>query len=368
LKDKIRNGSVCFLTYDLGFGGAEKVIVTLANELSLSGRDISIAMLGTQNDFKNILSPNIQIIPLNCENIKYSPLTLLNFFYKNSFENLVANLWPITTLSFLVKLIKPQTNFVIIEHCELSEQFKNKGAFFKKILQLSIKTFYTFSNSIVAVSSGIKHDLIKLGAPPNKIKVIYNPFYQNSQHSNEIYNKKILEWLKTHEINIITVGKLKESKNFLNLIKSIEILKSQYKKKINLLILGDGDERPKIEKYIVDNNLQKSIFLPGWVPNPIPYMELSDLFVLSSDYEGFGVVIIEAFSVGLNVVSTNSSGPAEILKSGELGSLCPINDPPSLAESIIAALKNPLSKEILVKRAAEFKPKKIIQEYEKILN
>ena len=127
MKDKIKDGSVCFLTFDLAFGGAEKVIVTLANELSLSGRDVSIAILGQKNDFTNILSPNIKIILLNCENIKYSPLTLLNFFYKNTFGNLVANLWPMTALSFLVKLIKPQTNFVIIEHCELSVQFKNKG-------------------------------------------------------------------------------------------------------------------------------------------------------------------------------------------------------------------------------------------------
>jgi glycosyltransferase involved in cell wall biosynthesis len=145
-------------------------------------------------------------------------------------------------------------------------------------------------------------------------------------------------------------------------------LKSEYQKKINLLILGDGVERPKIEKYIIEHDLQKSIFLPGWVSDPIPYMELSTLFVLSSDYEGFGLVIIEAFSVGLNVVSTNSTGPAEILKGGELGELCQINDPSSMAESIISALTNPLSKEILIKRAAEFKPKKIIQEYEKILN
>ena len=368
MKDQTRNGSVCFLTYDLGFGGAEKVIVTLANELSLSGRDISIAMLGTKNDFKNILSPNIKIILLNCENIKYSLLTLLIFFYKNSFDNLVANLWPITSLSFFIKLIKPQTNFVIIEHCQLSEQFKNKGVLFKKLLQTSIKVLYRFANSIIAVSNGIKSDLIKLGAPGNKIKVIYNPFHQNPQNSNENLKKNILEWLEDNEINLIAVGELKESKNFLNLVKSIDILKSEYQKKINLLILGDGDERPKIEKYIIEHDLQQSIFLPGWVPDPIPYMKLSTLFVLSSDYEGFGLVIIEAFSVGLNVVSTNSSGPVEILKGGELGHLCQINDPSSLAKSIIAAITNPLSKEQLIRRAEEFKPKKIIQEYEKILN
>lgn len=368
MKDKIKNGSVCFFAYDLSFGGAEKVIVTMANELSLSGRDISIAMLGQQNDFLNILSPKIKIIPLNCKNIKYSLPKIFNFFYKNTFKNLIVSLWPITCLSFLVKLIKPQTNFVIIEHCELSEQFKNKGVFFKKSLQLSIKVFYSFANRIIAVSKGVKRDLITLGAPVDKITVIHNPFYQHSQNFNKTYNKEILEWLKVHEINLISVGKLKECKNFLNLVKSIDILKSEYQKKISLLILGDGDERPQIEKYITEHNLQESIFLPGWVPDPVPYMELSDLFLLSSDYEAFGLVIIEALSVGLNVVSTNSSGPYEILKGGKLGVLCKINDPLSMAESIIAALSNPISKELLMRRAAEFKPKKIIQEYEKILN
>lgn len=368
MKEKIKKGRVCFISYDLGYGGAEKVIVTLANELSLSGRDTSIAILGKKNDFVHLINPRVRIILLDCENIKFSLPILLNFFYKNSFDNLIANMWPLNALSASVKFLKPQTNLVIVEHCPLSEQFKNRGKIFKKILQLSIKFFYGFADSIIAVSNSIKSDLVTLGASKNRIKVIYNPLHQNYQNPNEVYNKKIIGWLKANDINIISVGELKESKNFLNLVKSIDIIKNKFQKKINLLILGDGDKRSQIEQYIVDHNLQKNIFLPGWVPDPIPYMKLSNLFVLSSDYEGFGLVIIEAFSVGLNVVSTNSSGPAEILKGGELGSLCQLNDSSSMAEAIIVALKNPLPKEILVRRAAEFKPKKIIQEYERILN
>jgi glycosyltransferase involved in cell wall biosynthesis len=367
-KNKVVNGSVCFLTTDLTIGGTERVIVTLANELILSGRDVTIATLGKKNDFSNFLNPKVKIISLNCENIRYLPIALLNFFFKNSFDNVLVNLWPITSLGFLVKFFKPRTNLVLIEHCPLSEQFKNRGVFFKLSLKFSIKAFYRFANTIVSVSSGVKQDLLTLGAPENKIKVIYNPFHQNFLKSNEIKDQKILEWLQASEINLISVGVLKESKNFINLVKSLDILKNHFKKEIKLLILGDGNERSKIQNCIDDHNLQDSILLAGWVADPIMFMKLSDLFVLSSDYEGFGVVIIEALSVGLNVVSTNSTGPAEILKNGELGILCPINNPLAMAESIIKALTHPVQREELIGRAAEFTPQKIIQDYEKILN
>lgn len=367
MQNKKKSGSVCFLTYDLAFGGTEKVIVTIANELSLSGRDISIAMLGKRNDFKNIINPKIKIIFLNCENIRSSPFKLFSFFKKYSFDNLVANLWPITSLSFLVKLTSLHTNLIIIEHCPLSMQFKERGFYFRKFLKLSIKAFYGFADTIVAVSFGVKEDLLSLGCPKNKIRVIYNPFHKNSLDANKNYDTKILKWIKSSKINLISVGELKESKNFLNLVKSMDILKRRYKQKINLLILGDGNERSKIQEHIKECNMEDHIFLPGWVADPIIYMELSDLFVLSSDYEGFGVVIIEAFSVGLNVVSTNSVGPAEILKNGELGVLCQINDPISMAESIMLGLKSPFPKKVLLSRAAEFAPKIIAQEYEKIL-
>ncbi len=97
-------------------------------------------------------------------------------------------------------------------------------------------------------------------------------------------------------------------------------------------------------------------------------MSLVDLLILSADYAGFGLVILEVLSVGVNVVSTNcKTCPGEILRHGEFGFLCKVVDVQALADSINTASNDPLSKNMLMSRALDFSPQKISQQYEKIL-
>ena len=361
-------GSVCFLSLDMGYGGAEKVISTLANELVRSGREVTILTLFDQNDFRQALDTRIKLHSLSIKNFKISFFSLCKFIYKNRFDNFIANIWPLTVFSFVVRLISPQANLIYVEHCILSEQYKDKSFIFRVLQNFSIRVFYRFAHHIVSVSNGVQDDLIGYGAPSDKMSVIYNPLMPSLANSQGTLNPKILSWMKDSPINLVAIGQLIKAKNFLNLIKSIDILVNNNKKKLKLVILGDGEERAVMEESIKSYKLEDSIFLPGWVDDPIPYLRLSDLLVLSSDYEGFGLVILEALSVGVNVVSTNcKTGPSEILKDGEFGFLCRVGDASALASSVNIALKNPLPKERLMSRASDFLPEKITQQYEDIL-
>ena len=105
-----------------------------------------------------------------------------------------------------------------------------------------------------------------------------------------------------------------------------------------------------------------------WVKDPIPFLKESNLFVLSSDYEGFGVVITEALSVGVNVVSTDCpSGPREILNNGEFGYLCEVGNPEDLAKSIKKALDKPINKEKLISRSKDFSLEIIGMRYQELI-
>jgi len=368
MQDFLTKGSVCFLSLDMGFGGAEKVIATLSNELVRSGREVTIVTLFEQNDFKHFLDPRIRLQTLSIKNFKMSFFCLSHFIYKNRFDNFIANIWPLTVFSFLVRLISPRSNLIYVEHCILSEQYKDKNFIFRALQALSIAIFYRFAHHIVSVSNGVQDDLIDYGTPKKKMSVIYNPLMPSLVNSREPLNPEILKWMKGSSINLIAIGQLKKVKNFLNLIKSVDILVNQNKQRLRLVILGDGEERVILEKAIKSYNLEHSIFLPGWVDDPMPYLRLSDLLILSSDYEGFGLVIVEALSVGVNVVSTNcKTGPSEILKDGEFGFLCKVGNALSLANSVNIALENSLPKEQLISRASDFLPDKIILQYEKIL-
>ena len=361
-------GSVCFLSLDMGYGGAEKVISTLANELVRSGREVTILTLFDQNDFRQALDTRIKLHSLSIKNFKISFFSLCKFIYKNRFDNFIANIWPLTVFSFLIRIISPRANLIYVEHCILSEQYKDKNFLFRVLQNFSIRVFYRFAHHIVSVSYGVQDDLIGYGAPSDKMSVIYNPLMPSLANSQGTLNPKILSWMKDSPINLVAIGQLIKAKNFLNLIKSVDILVNHNKQKLRLVILGDGEERAALEESIKSHKLENSIFLPGWVDDPIPYLHLSDLLILSSDYEGFGLVILEALSVGVNVVSTNcKTGPNEILKDGEFGFLCTVGDASALASSVNIALKNPLPKERLMSRASDFLPDKITQQYEKIL-
>ena len=120
---------------------------------------------------------------------------------------------------------------------------------------------------------------------------------------------------------------------------------------------------------IHQKKLTNEITLVGSISNPLSLIEESDLLVLSSSYEGFGMVIVEALSLGKTVVSTDCpSGPSEILGDNEFGYLCKVNDPSELAERIEYARMHTINPEKLINRSKEFTLEKIGPQYEEILD
>ena len=110
------------------------------------------------------------------------------------------------------------------------------------------------------------------------------------------------------------------------------------------------------------------VIFAGFDADPTPFYITADLFVLSSDNEGFGNVIVEALACGTPVVSTDCpSGPAEILKNGQFGTLVPVNDVSALAKAMNASLSAHHNVEALKRRAADFNPKHAAERYLEIL-
>ena len=367
-KDSSGNSSICFLNYDLAFGGTEKVIVSLANHFQSLGKKVTILTLSDANDFIDFLHPDIAIECLQIAKMKLLVPKLSQFILKNKFDNFISNVWPLTSLSFIVRIFSQDTRLIFIEHCNLSEQFKSRSLFFRVAQKISIVIFYRFAHVIVGVSDGVKQDLVSKGLREHNIKVIYNPVITQPIESLDQSNQATKLWKLSDKKKLIAVGRFEAQKNFINLIDAIYFAKKNLGLDVSLLILGDGEERNKISSRIIELGLEGNIFLGGWVSDPLPYYDLSDLFILPSNYEGFGVVIVEAMSRGLNIVSTDcKSGPSEILQQGELGFLCHVNDPEALGYAIKNALDSPIKKELLIKRSEDFSEKIIGALYEDII-
>ena len=130
-------------------------------------------------------------------------------------------------------------------------------------------------------------------------------------------------------------------KDFLTLLDSYEILLKKFKVKYNLVIVGDGPDRNKIEKYILKKNLNNKVFLAGSQKNVDKFYKNAKLFVLSSRSEGLPTVIIEAMSKGLPIVATDAPyGCRDIIKNNEYGIVTPVGDALFMAEKISELLKN----------------------------
>ena len=131
-----------------------------------------------------------------------------------------------------------------------------------------------------------------------------------------------------------------------------------------LVIIGEGTERKNLEKTIAILNLTQRVFLLGFKDDPTPWFRVSDLFVLSSNFEGFGNVIVEALGCGTPVVSTDCPhGPREILDHGRFGILVPVGDSVSLASGIRKAFSKTWDSVQLQNRASDFSISKQSSEY-----
>ena len=142
-------------------------------------------------------------------------------------------------------------------------------------------------------------------------------------------------------------------------------------KKVNaqLIILGEGSKREFLSNLVLKLDLEGKVSMPGFVKDPNLWFETADLFVLSSKWEGFGNVVVEALEFGVPIVSTDcDSGPREILENGKYGTLVPVGDTDALSSSIYDSLFAHHDKNVLIARSKDFSIDKISQQYLNLFN
>lgn len=256
-------------------------------------------------------------------------------------QALQVSMWPLTAVAIVAaRLARTNTRVVTAEHSTLTEQYCGSRS-----MRWSIRTLYPWADWRIAVSRGSADDLSRLSAAP--VGTIYNPIVPIGP------GPLVTEAWPEARYRILSAGSLKEQKNHLLLIEAMSLLDASVD--ASLVIIGQGDMQALLQDRVESLQLQNRIRMPGYIVDPSPYFRSADLFVLSSDYEGFGNVLVEAMSAGLPVVSTDCPhGPAEILGQGEFGRLVPRRDAAALAEAMKLALSSEVDGERQRRRAADF--------------
>jgi len=361
---------IVFFQWDLGRGGAEIVVCNLSNYLSKQGHQVHILTINSKDQLSQRFNRNVKFTTFNKNRIFGSLIPLIRFIRTEHIDCLVSNVWPATIISTIASFFCTgfRQKLFLIEHINLNEESKHRSKLYRLFLRLSIFFLHNQAHQVIAVSNGVREDLISKGLRREKTTVIYNPACPILAQSEDNYEEGKKKWFKDNCLKISSVGHLHKQKNHPNLINSIDILKNEKKINCQVIIAGEGPERNTIEALIHQKELNNEVTLVGSIPNPLSLIEESDLFVLSSSFEGFGMVIVEALSQGKTVVATDCpSGPAEIIGDNEFGYLCTVNDPSDLAEKIDYARKNNINPEKLISKSKEFTLEKIGPLYEAIL-
>ncbi|QDY70403.1 glycosyltransferase [Qingshengfaniella alkalisoli] len=197
--------------------------------------------------------------------------------------------------------------------------------------------FAGWADHLVAVSHGVGNDLAAAGLPEDKLRVIENPAW--TDWYNDLAQAPCFHpWLQGGEVPVILgIGRLSKQKDFPLLIRAFAKLRASHPAR--LIILGEGPDRSALEALISDLEISEHVSLPGHVPNVFCYLAKAQLFVLSSRWEGFGMVLVEAMGCGCPVISTDCpAGPAEILQGGRLGPLVPVGDVTAMAHAMVNTL------------------------------
>ena len=216
---------------------------------------------------------------------------------------------------------------------------------------------YPLADKTVVVSEGAAQNLIEaIKINPNKVQSIYNPI--DMDRIRILSGEKIDEfWLTEKSIPVlIAIGRLEQEKNFSFLLNVFQTLIK--KRKVRLLILGEGSERQMLEQQMIAFGIENDVKLLGIKTNPYPYISNADILVCTSKYEGFNITLAESLACGTPVISMNCPyGPAEILDNGTYGQLISPGDQDGMVNAIIAAIDHPESlpsKEKLMERAKRF--------------
>lgn len=349
-------------------GGTQRVMLHLADGLIKEGFVVDVVAVKARGPFINIVPTEANLVDLGAKRALFAIPALIRYLRKNQPDAVLSGLTHINIAALISRFFSGiSTRLIVSERNNLTQKKIHKPKLWDQFLYAIVNLFYPFADAIVTVSKDVACDLVQATKlDPKKIIPIYNPIPVDEVRDSS--TAKISHpWFSDDTIPVIlSVGRLHQQKDYPNLIKAFNVLRQR--KPVHLMIIGEGEERLAIEKIIDASPHSDDICLMGKIDNPYPYMAQADVFVLSSEWEGFGNVLVEALACGATVVSTDChSGPREILEDNKYGLLVPVNDPMALADAIERSLANPFSAKQGIARARDFSVEKAVAQYIKVL-
>ena len=358
--------------FDLGNGGAEKVLINLLRVLDYSRYDVTLYLLFNHGVNLPFLPSNVKVKYLfnrapfrgNIHLLKIlSPRLLHKFLIKECYDIEIAFLEGVPTriISGCPNRTTKLFAWVHIQaHKKLFSSFRN--------IREARQSYHRF-NKVVFVSNFAKKSfLTKTSWYDIPLDVCHNVIdaYEIKRLSKEDIHLN----LSQTKLNLCSVGRLNQQKGYIRLVNILGSLKHLATTDWQLYILGQGEQKQMIETAIIDNELQDRIFLLGYDTNPYKYVSKMDLFVCSSYEEGYSTAVTESIVVGTPVITTDCAGMDEILGDSRSGIIVDNSDQ-ALKDILERVLTGNIDIDALKRNAANrstYFSQSNIKEFEDVIN
>ncbi len=366
-----RRDTVYIFIAHMGVGGAERVCVTLANEMIEQGREVCVVVLNLDNDVNtHLLSEKCRIHSLHVSRLRYAAPAILRFIRREKPERMLifgSEMGIILNQLRKLHLIRLRIVQRVLNNVNISLKKEDSiSPIVEKYLKKQQRQLRDM-DFVVAQCKGMEEMLLERNlVDKNKLQYIYNP-----------YNEKLVKQVKEAGQNnhtagetrkIYFIGRLDPQKNLEDLIYAFATVAKRVRN-VELHLAGDGLLRKQHEELAKMMGLSDKVIFEGLRRDMENVYAIADLVVLSSEYEGMPNCLIEAIACGIPIVSYDCPiGPAEIVVEGHNGYLVPFMDKEQLAEKIVLALDQKWDREEIRRTAEKFSVSRITRQYLKILD
>ena len=296
---------ILFYLPNLHHGGAEGVMVDVANYLVAHDFDVVFVLVKAEGVLLDQLDLRINVINMNQSNQWFAFLKLPLIIRVEKPNYVFSTMKESNFIAILSKMIaQSEAESVIREANTVSQQIANESKWYQKLKNKTIFYFYRYADHVVALSEAMKKDLLTV-APTLKndqITVIPNPvdIKKIEKLAREPINPKELELIQTRPL-LLSVGGLREQKNYSFLFDAL----AEYRRQGNeftFFALGEGPLRTKLETQIKRLALDDCCYLAGYQSNPFKYMKQAEVFLLPSLFEGVSNSLLQAISLRTKVL------------------------------------------------------------------
>lgn len=332
---------IAFFLPSLGGGGAERVLLELANSFAHRGIGVDLLIGDYSGAYANEISSLVNVIPLRKTRVIACLVPLVRYLRREKPSSVLSTMMHANVLVLIARILSGVRMRVVIRESNVPDVWNGKPLAEGKSLLLKLATWvYPRADAIVCVSAGVRDALCDALQLDEEVftTVILNPVVSESFFEKSRLEHKLADKDMPSRPYVLAVGRLTQVKGFDVLLEAFAKFRSH--SFVDLLILGEGPLREQLSAQAEALGIHNHVYMPGFVENPFPLIRGAKLYVMSSRREGLPNALIQAVALKRRVVMTDIPfGPKEILDNDRYGLTVAMDDPIAMCEAMIEVME-----------------------------